>query len=331
MASSLSSNNPGLSDPTFGYTSESSREDTPPLIKMESEGQGQLQLLPSLVSRPTATAQAVGAQLEQPRKEKVTAPSQAEPLPAGLVAASGGQDAPSPGNLLLQMMQRKEHMMQRQEQQQGQMQHQMQAAQEAQIQLLTLLAQQMQQSQGAAELVAAPPPAGGLATRGPIQGSIQNPRAETPIVHILPQGCQEFANQRPHICLYRSQRDEMSESGRTIHSHPPSHLSSPPLRVVNQRARTDVWVEENLDRMEVVSPVIQRQEYALSEASSIQAANPLEKAFYSLIKATAKLRVSPETKGVKQIVLEIKRITEAVKGQKQKTCLNTCKKRLTMP
>ena len=335
MASSLSSNNPGLSDPTFGYTSESSREDTPPLIKMESEGQGQLQLLPSLVSRPTTTAQAVGAQLEQPRKEKVTAPSQAEPLPAGLVAASGGQDAPSPGNLLLQMMQRKEHMMQRQEQQQGQMQHQMQAAQEAQIQLLTLLAQQMQQSQGAAELVAAPPPAGGLATRGPIQGSIQNPRAETPIVHILPQGCQEFANQRPHICLYRSQRDEMSESGRTIHSHPPSHLSSPPLRVVNQRARTDVWVEENLDRIEVVSTVMQRQEYAPSEASSVQGATPLVKAVYSLKQACFWLKLDPSAKGEKLFNLNSGKFKtqrkHSKKGYKQKTCQNTCKKRLTMP
>ena len=54
----------------------------------------------------------------------------------------------------------------------------------------------------------------------------------------------------------------MTESGRTIHSHPPSHHPPPPLPVVNQRDRMDVWVEENLDRIDVVSPVIQRQEYA---------------------------------------------------------------------
>ena len=107
---------------------------------MESEVQGQLQLLPPLVARPTATAQAVSTQLEQPRREKLTAPSQAEPLPAGLVAASGGQAAPSPDNLLLQMTQRQEQMMQRQEQQQRQMQQEIQAAQK---QLLPLLAQQM--------------------------------------------------------------------------------------------------------------------------------------------------------------------------------------------
>ena len=93
----------------------------------------------------------------------------------------------------------------------------------------------------------------------------------------------------------------MSESGRTIHSHSPSHPPSPPLPLVNQRARTDVLVEENLDRIEVVSPVMQRQEYAPSEASFVKGAKPLEKAFYSLIKATAKLRVSPETK-VKHVV-----------------------------
>ena len=67
---------------------------------MESEVQGQPQLLPQLVARPTATAQAVDAQLEQQRREKVTAPSLAEPLPAGLVL----------------------HQMQRQEQQQRHMQ-----------------------------------------------------------------------------------------------------------------------------------------------------------------------------------------------------------------
>ena len=110
----------------------------------------------------------------------------------------------------------------------------------------------------------------------------------------------------------------MSESGRTIHSHPPSHPPSSPLPLVNQRARTDVWVEENLDRIEVVSPVMQRQEYAPSEASSVKGANPLEKAFYSLIKATAKLRMSPKTKGEKQIVLEIKRMTEASKTLKER-------------
>ena len=142
MASSSSSNNPGLSDPTMGSTSESSRQNTPPVTERESEVQGQLQLLPPLVARPTATAQVGGTQLEQPRKERVTAPSQAEPLPAGLVAASSSQAAPSSNNLLLQMLQ-----------QQRQMQQQMQAAQEAQLltQLLTLLAQEMQQSQGAAQ------------------------------------------------------------------------------------------------------------------------------------------------------------------------------------
>ena len=133
MASSSSSNNPGLSDPTMGSTSESSRQNTPPVTERESEVQGQLQLLPPLVARPTATAQVGGTQLEQPRKERVTAPSQAEPLPVGLVAASGSQAAPSSNDLLLQMLQ-----------QQRQMQQQMQAAQEAQTQLLTLLAQQMQ-------------------------------------------------------------------------------------------------------------------------------------------------------------------------------------------
>ena len=261
--SSSSSSNPGLSDPTLGSTSESSRHDTPPLVEMESEVQGQLLLPPSLVARPTATAQAIGAQLEQPRREKVTAPSQAEPLPAGLVAASSGQAAPPSGDFLLQAL----HQMQRQEQQHIQMQQQMQAAQEAQTQLLTLLAQYMQQDrtqqmqQGAAQLVAAPPPGGGLATRGrkPETGN-QNPWAETQMV-TPPQTntCQECRLERPHVCLYRSQRDEMSKSGRTIHSHPLSHPPSPPLTVVNQRARTDVWVE-NLDRIEVVSSVIQRQE-----------------------------------------------------------------------
>ena len=234
MASSSSSNNPGLSDPTMGSTSESSRQNTPPVTERESEVQGQLQLLPPLVARPTATAQVGGTQLEQPRKERVTAPSQAEPLPAGLVAASSGQAAPPSGDLLLQML----HQMQRQEQQQRQMQQQMQAAQEAQTQLLTLLEQKMQQGaaqqmqQGTAQLVAAPPPGG-----GPIQGPLQNPWAETQIVHTLPQTntCQECASQRPHICLYGSQRDEMSKSGRTIHSHPPSHPPSPPFPLVNQR------------------------------------------------------------------------------------------------
>ena len=96
--------------------------------------------------------------------------------------------------------------MQRQEQPQRQMQQQMQAAQEAQTQLLTLLAQQMQQSQGAAQLVAAPPapPGGGLAARGPIQSSIQNHWAETPIVHTPPQGCQECAN---HISVIMGHRE----------------------------------------------------------------------------------------------------------------------------
>ena len=168
----------------MGSTSESSRQNTPPVTERESEVQGQLQLLPPLVARLTATAQAGGTQLEQPRKERVTAPSQAEPLPAGLVAASGGQAAQSSGDLLLQMLQQMQtqqmQQMQRQEQQQRQMQQQMQAAQEAQTQLLTLLAQQMQQGgaqqmqQGAAQLVAAPPPGGGLATRG------QKPETRTP-------------------------------------------------------------------------------------------------------------------------------------------------------
>ena len=77
----------------------------------------------------------------------------------------------------------------------------------------------------------------------------------------------------------------MSASGRTIHSHPPSHPPSPPLPLVNQRARTDVWVEESLDRIEVVSPVMQRQEYAPSEASSVQGATPLERDMFRLQKA----------------------------------------------
>ena len=140
MASSSSSHNPGLSNPTLSSTLESSRQNTPPLIEMEGEVQGQLQLPPPLVACPTATAQAVGAQLEQPMREKVTAPSQAEPLPAGLVAALGGQATPSLDSLLLQMMQRQEQMMQRQEQQQRQMQQEMQAAQ---TQLLPLLVKQM--------------------------------------------------------------------------------------------------------------------------------------------------------------------------------------------
>ena len=170
------------------------------------------------MARPTATAQVGGTQLEQPRKERVTAPSQAEPLPAGLVAASSGQAAPPSGDLLLQML----HQMQRQEQQQRQMQQQMQAAQEAQTQLLTLLAQQMQQGgaqqmqQGAAQLVAAPPPGGGLATRGQKpETRNQNPWAETQIV-TLPQTnrCQECRLERPHVCLYGSQKDEMSKSGQ---------------------------------------------------------------------------------------------------------------------
>ena len=50
----------------------------------------------------------------------------------------------------------------------------------------------------------------------------------------------------------------------------------------------------------------------------MKGANTLEKTFYSLIKATAKLRVSPETKGEKQIVLEIKRMTEAAKTLKER-------------
>ena len=62
---SSSSSNPGLSDPTLGSTSESNRHDTPPLVEMESEVQGQLQLLPPLVARPTATAKAVGAAKER--------------------------------------------------------------------------------------------------------------------------------------------------------------------------------------------------------------------------------------------------------------------------
>ena len=142
--------------------------------------------------------------------------------------------------------------------------------------------------QGAAQLVAAPPPSGGLATRGQKpETRNQNPWAETQIV-TLPQTnmCQECRLECPHVFLYESQKDELSESGRKIHSHPPSHPPSPPLPFVNQRARTDVWVEENLDRIEVVSPVMQRQEYAPSEASSVKGANPLEKAFYSLIKAS---------------------------------------------
>ena len=61
---------------------------------------------------------------------------------------------------------------------------------------------------------------------------------------------------------------------------------------------------------------MQRQEYAPSEASYVKGANPLEKAFYSLIKGTAKLWVSPDTKGEKQIVLEIKQMTEAAKKLK---------------
>ena len=319
MASSSSSHNPGLSNPTLSSTSESSRQNTPPLIEMEGEVQGQLQLPPPLVACPTATAQAVGAQLEQPMREKVTAPSQAEPLPAGLVAASGGQAAPSLDNLLLQMMQR-------QEQQKRQMQQQMQAQlAHMQQQMKAQLAQQLQQPQGAAHLVAAPP----------IQSSIQNPWAETPIVHTPPQWCQECANQRPYICHHGSQRDEMSESGRTIHSHPPSHPPSHPLPVVNQQARTDVWVEENLDRIEVVSTVMQRQEYARSEASSVQGATPLVKAVYSLNQACFWLKLDPSAKGEKLFNLNSGKFKtqrkHSKKGYKQKTCQNTCKKRLTMP
>ena len=44
----------------------------------------------------------------------------------------------------------------------------------------------------------------------------------------------------------------------------------------------------------------------------------MKRLFYSLIKATAKLRVSPETKGEKQIVLEIKKMTEAAKTLKER-------------
>ena len=106
VASSSSPNNPGLSDPTLGSTSESSRQNTPPVTERECEVQGQLQLLPPLVGRLTATAQAGGTQLEQPRKERVTASSQAEPLPAGLVAASDGQAAQ------LQQMQQMQQQMQ---------------------------------------------------------------------------------------------------------------------------------------------------------------------------------------------------------------------------
>ena len=220
MASSTSSNNPGLSDPTFGSTSESNRHETPPFVEMESKVQGQLQLLPPLVARPTATAQAVGAQLEQPRREKVTAPGQTEPPPAGLLAASSGKAAPPSADLLLQMM--------------HQMQQQMQASQEAQTQILTLLAQQMQQGgsqqmqQGEAQLVAAPPPGSGLATRGQ-ETRNQNPWAETQAVTPLQTNtCQECRLERSHVCLYGSQRDEVSVSGRTVHSHPPSHPPSPP-------------------------------------------------------------------------------------------------------
>ena len=57
--------------------------------------------------------------------------------------------------------------------------------------------------------------------------------------------------------------------------HPPS----PPPLLVNQWARKDVWVAI-LDRIEVVSLVMQRQDYALNVASSA--------------KATVKLRVSPD-------------------------------------
>ena len=136
IASSSSSNTPGLSDPTMGSTSESGRPNTPPVTERESEVQGKLQLLPSLVARPTAADQVGGSQLEQPGRERVTAPNQAKLLPAGLVAAPGGQAAPPPGDLLLQVLQQ----MQRQEQQQIQMQQKMQAAKEAQTQIITLLA-----------------------------------------------------------------------------------------------------------------------------------------------------------------------------------------------
>ena len=50
----------------------------------------------------------------------------------------------------------------------------------------------------------------------------------------------------------------------------------------------------------------------------MKGANPLEQALYSLIKATVKLRVSPDTKGEKQIMLEIKRMTEAAKALKER-------------
>ena len=68
----------------------------------------------------------------------------------------------------------------------------------------------------------------------------------------------------------------------------------------------------------MVSPVIQGQEYAPSEASSVQGTNPLKRAFYSLRKATAKLRVSPETKGEKQIQLELRKLQDAAKTLKER-------------
>ena len=64
---------------------------------------------------------------------------------------------------------------------------------------------------------------------------------------------------------------------------------------------------KKLDRIELVSPVRQRQEYASSEASSVREAKPLKRDHFRLIKATAKLRVSPDTKVEKQIILEIKK------------------------
>ena len=59
-------------------------------------------------------------------------------------------------------------------------------------------------------------------------------------------------------------------------------------------------------------------EYAPSEASSVRGATPLERDYFRLLKATAKLRVSPDTKGEKQIVLEIKRMTEAANALRDK-------------
>ena len=64
-------------------------------------------------------------------------------------------------------------------------------------------------------------------------------------------------------------------------------------------------------------------EYAPSEVSSVlsKRATPVKRDYSRLLKATARLKISPGTKGEKQISLKIVRITEAAK------CLRQTKKK----